>query len=522
MKMRTLKLTVGIAICSVFLVAERVDAAIAGATHVASGLSAPIFVTHAPGDRSRLFIAQRGGAIRILNLETGVLEPTPFLSMAGISVDGEGGFLGLAFHPNYFNSGMPGHRKFYVNITTNNTTITRIREFEVSAGDPNVANAGSLREVMSFTQPQTNHNGGWIGFSPNNNYLYIATGDGGGGFDDGAGHTAGTGNAQDTTSNLLGKMLRIDPLDPDGMGGASYSIPPTNPFVGITGDDEIWSYGLRNPFRASFDRITGDLWIGDVGQNQREEIDFESASSTGGLNYGWRYREGFAQTENVGLPYNPAWTQPVYDYDRDNDPLGGVVVTGGYVYRGPDPSLQGRYFFMDSRNSASAADDNYWMFNPANPFGTVMNIDTLLFPTAPPAGSALFPVSFGEDAVGNLYIAYASSGQVYRIATNQLLNGDFDADGDVDDDDLAEWRAGFGGVNPNPASDGNGNGIFDAADYVAWRNNLGADVHTGAGAATGGAVPEPTAAALIVAAIAGSLSVFSVGCRRRCNSRVPR
>src|SRR6187455_2748851 len=137
-------------------------AVITGMQSVATGLSSPIFVTHAPGDSSRLFIAERGGTIRILNLQTGVLQATPFLTMSGISTTGEGGFLGLAFDPNYSNVGQPGYGKFYVNVTTNSTTITHVREFEVSAGNPNLANAASLRQIMSFSQPQTNHKGGWI------------------------------------------------------------------------------------------------------------------------------------------------------------------------------------------------------------------------------------------------------------------------------------------------------------------------------------------------------------------------
>jgi glucose/arabinose dehydrogenase len=401
-------------------------AVITGMQQVATGLSAPIFVTHAPGDTSRLFIALRGGTIRILNLQTGVLEATPFLSMSGISTTGEGGFLGLAFHPNYFNSGQPGFRKFYVDVTTDSTTITHIREFEVSAGNPNVANT-AFREILNMAQPQTNHKGGWIGFSPNDGNLYIATGDGGGGNDTGTGHTTGTGNAQDITANLLGKMLRIDPTGDDFPGDTNrnYAIPLTNPMrsgVGIpaddVGDDEIWAYGLRNPFRDSFDRLTGDLWIGDVGQGAREEVDFQPASSPGGENYGWRLREGAIATPTSGIGGTcTGCIEPVYDYDRDADQFGGVVITGGYVYRGADPSLHGKYLFLDSRNSNGVSDDNYWMFDPANPRGTVQNIDTLV---APGGGSRQFPVSFGEDAYGNLYVAYLGSGEVFRIVTNQI------------------------------------------------------------------------------------------------------
>jgi len=484
--------------------------AITGLQRVASGLSSPIFVTHAPGDTSRIFIAQRGGAIRILDLNTGSLLSTPFLSMSGISTDGEGGFLGLAFHPNYFDEGMPGFGKFYVNVTTNSTTETHIREFEVSTTNPNLANPGSLREILSFAQPQTNHNGGWIGFSPNDGFLYIASGDGGGGNDTGTGHTAGTGNAQDTTENLLGKMLRIDPIDPDPDSGPNYAIPPTNPFkagVGVpeddVGDDEIWAYGLRNPFRASFDRLTGDLWIGDVGQSAREEVDFQPASSTGGENYGWRLREGTIATPTGGVGGACAGCiEPVYDYARPTgnamtDQFRGTTVIGGYVYRGPDPSLQGQYLFMDrdANTDPNIADINYWMFDPDDPYDSVQNIDSMLTPNV---GSAGGPVSMGEDAVGNLYIAYFS-GEVYRIATNQLIPGDYNADGEVDDLDFAKWRETLGTSGAGLAADGSGNGVVDAADYVLWRKFFGASVHDGAGSG-GGTAPEPATIGYLVAA----------------------
>lgn len=473
------------------------DAAISGLQRVASGVSAPMFVTHAPGDRDRLFIAQRGGAIRILDLNTGALLATPFLTMTGVDQSGEGGFLGMAFHPDYFDPDADGYGKFYVNVTTGSPFTIRVREFTVSTTDRNLANLGSLREIISVPHTSaTNHNGGWIGFSPNDNYLYVGTGDGGGSNDDGAGHTAGTGNAQDTTNNLLGKMLRLDINGDDFPTDATrnYAIPPTNPFkagVGVPdddiGDDEIWAYGLRNPFRDSFDRLTGDLWIGDVGQGSREEINFQPANSAGGANYGWRLREGLIQTPGVGGAKPPGNVDPVYDYDRDADQYGGSVVSGGYVYRGPDPSLQGKYFFLDSRNSAATTDDNYWMFDPANPFGTVTNIDSLLTPNT---GTAQFPVSFGEDAKGNLYITYIVSGEVYRIATNQLLNGDFNADGYVDAADYVMWRKQNG----------------TQANYNLWRANFGSSVHAGAGAGDGASVPEPTAAVLFLLAAGISLT----------------
>lgn len=496
---------------------ERVDGAIAGLRRVASGLSSPIFVTHAPGDRSRLFIVERGSpasstnasaSIRILDLTTGALLPTPFLTITGIDNRGEGGLLGLAFHPDYATNG-----KFYVHITAGDTDPSTffssyIRQYTVSA-NPNLANS-SFTPILSWGQPQSNHNAGWIGFSPIDNFLYITSGDGGGSNDSGTGHTADTGNAQDLTDNLLGKMLRIDVNGDDFPDDANrnYAIPATNPFVGVTGDDEIWSYGLRNPFRASFDRITGDLWIGDVGQGAREEIDFQPASSAGGENYGWRLREGTIATPSGGVGGPCAGcVDPVYEYARPTgnpttDLYRGTVVTGGYVYRGPDPSLQGKYFFLDSRSDAVTTNDNYWYFDPADPYGTVLNINALM---SKDTGTGGFPVSFGEDAVGNLYIAYLASGEVYRIATNELLPGDFDADGDVDVDDYGVWRAAFGGMLPHAMAEGaSGNGIADLADYTIWRKNLGISVHglVGGGANSESVVRIPEPVTIIFAAVA--------------------
>lgn len=505
---------------------QAAHAAITGLQRVATGLSNPMFVTHAPGDRSRLFIGQRNGTIRILNLTTGALEATPFLSIPSVDQAGEGGLLGMAFHPDYANNG-----KFYVNVTIDNGGLifqnavspfsTHIREYTVSA-NPNVANA-TPQPILSFIQPQSNHNAGWIGFSPINGYLYIPTGDGGGGNDldnngGNDGHTPGTGNAQDITDNLLGKILRIDVNGDDYPADANrnYSIPPDNPYKDgvepVVGDDEIWARGMRNPFRDSFDRLTGDLWLGDVGQGSREEIDRQPFDAPGGENFGWRLREGNIQTPGVGGAIPANYRAPVYDYDRDNDPFGGSVVTGGYVYRGPDPSLQGQYFFLDSRNSPSTTDDNYWRFDINNPFGTVVNIDSLMIPDV---GTTQFPVSFGEDAVGNLYIVYLSSGNVFRIATNEVIAGDYDADGDVDDADYAVWVANLGATSGTGlAADGNDDNVVDAADYTVWRDNLGNTVHTlGAGSVS---VPEPTTGGLacLLAAVSGAVSRCRL--RRSC------
>jgi glucose/arabinose dehydrogenase len=504
-------------------------AAITGLTRVASGLSAPIYMESPPGDPTRLFIVERGGAIKILNRTTGAVLSTPFLTIPSVDSAGEGGLLGFAFHPNFATNG-----KFYVNVTIDNggqvfqdavtPFSTHVREYTVSTANPNVANT-SFTTVLSFLQPQSNHNAGWIGFSPKNGYLYIPTGDGGNGNDidpdgsdtdgDVGGHTAGIGNAQDITGNFLGKILRVDVNGDDFPGDSTrnYRIPPDNPYAGATtGDDEIWARGLRNPFRDSFDRLTGDLWLGDVGQSAREEINRQPFDAPAGENFGWRLREGNIQTPSSGIggaiPAN--YRAPVYDYQRPtgdasthpNNAFRGTVVTGGYVYRGPDPSLQGKYFFLDSWNSSGNTDDKYWMFDITNPTGTVANINSLLTSTV---GSRQFPTSFGEDAAGNLYIAYIGSGEVYRIDTAPLP-GDFDYDGDVDNADFGIWRATLGLVSATAPADANRNGVVDAADYVIWRNNSG----TSLGAAV---VPEPSTAMYVCNL--GAMLLAAVVLRRR-------
>ena len=244
--------------------------------------------------------------------------------------------MGLAFHPDYATNG-----RFYVNVTTAaGGGDTSIREYTRQTAD--IADAASARVLIAIDQPFTNHNGGWMGFSPVDGLLYITSGDGGSGGDP-------QNNAQTITNNLLGKLLRIDPLGNNSSNG-QYGIPASNPFVGITGDDEIWAYGLRNPWRCSFDSLTGDLYIADVGQGAKEEIDVQPASNLGGTNYGWRVREG---TNGGALP---GAIDPVYDYGHGTGNLEGFSVTGGYLYRGPIAALNGHYFFADY------VSDRIWSF----------------------------------------------------------------------------------------------------------------------------------------------------------------
>ena len=386
---------------------------------VASGLANPVFLTTPPGDFSRVFIIEQlTGQIRILDLASSTIRPTPFLTIPVFSPVGEEGLLGLAFHPDYANNGF-----FYVNVTD---TATRIRRYRVSIGDPNIADPTSQTPILDFAQPQSNHNGGWIGFGPDG-HLYIATGDGGGSNDSGTGHTTSIGNAQDLTS-LLGKILRLD-VDGDDFpsdANRNYSVPASNPFVGIAGNDEIWAYGLRNPWRPSFDRLTGDLYIADVGQDVCEEINLQLVESTGGENYGWRLREGILETPTggVGGPKPIDAIDPFLDYSHGEGidcsdlpaAFSGISITGGYVYRGPVVSLQGRYFFAD------ISQGHFWSAiwdgsAPSTHDGTnyVDLIDHELDPAFDPdVGTINSIASFGEDAAANLYVI-GLDGEVFRV-----------------------------------------------------------------------------------------------------------
>lgn len=382
---------------------------------VASGLSSPVFATHAPGDPNRLFIVQQGGAIRILDLNTKTMNATPFLTVTGLSTGGERGLLGLAFDPNYQSNG-----RFYVNFT-DATGATRVRRFTRQTAD--LADATSGFDIMTIAQPQANHNGGWMDFG-RDGFLYVSVGDGGGSNDSGSGHTPGIGNAQDK-SQLLGKMLRIDINGDDFPGDPlrNYRIPSSNPFVGQAGSaGEIWAYGLRNAWRNSFDRVTGDLWIADVGQGAREEINFQYASSLGGENYGWRLREGTIATPSggVGGPKPSDAIDPIYEYLHGSGPFDGFSVTGGYVYRGPVGALNGHYFFSDYISN------RLWSIKFAG--GLPMDFDgtnfSHLIDWTPiltlDAGTFRRISSFGEDLAGNLYLVNHVDGQIFMIVGGSI------------------------------------------------------------------------------------------------------
>src|SRR5262245_5231242 len=292
---------------------------------VVSGLTNPLFVTNAHDGSNRLFILEQVGRIKVL--QPGASTPTVFLDIRSKVVSGgEQGLLGLAFHPSY-----PQNPRFYVDYTRAGDGATVIAEYQVS-GNPDIANSTETI-LLVIPQPYANHNGGMLAFGPDG-YLYIGMGDGGSSFD--------PENRAQNIDELLGKILRIDVNQPNGM--IPYSSPSTNPFFGAApGADEIFAYGFRNPWRFSFDRATGSLYIGDVGQGQREEVDI----GTIGGNYGWRVWEG---TLCSGLSPDPTcsatgYTFPIIEYSHTG---GRCSITGGYVYRGSRGSLPlGSYVFAD-------------------------------------------------------------------------------------------------------------------------------------------------------------------------------
>jgi len=379
---------------------------------VASGLSSPTFVTFAPGDTTRLFITERGGNIKILNLGTGTvttfMTSTQLSSANGLTSGGERGLLGLAFDPNYATN-----RRFYVNYTgTNGHTF--VRSFVTQAGNPNLVDGNNnAANILNFNQDFSNHNGGWIGFGPDG-HLYIATGDGGSGND--------PNNRALDRSQWLGKMLRITP-NTTSAGG--YTIPSSNPFAGdglATTRDEIWAYGLRNPWRNSFDRQTGDLYIGDVGQNAREEVNFQAAGTAGGVNYGWRQWEGIASTSLSGSSNQGTTpkTNPIFDYPQNSS--NGQCVTGGYVYRGPLSVLQGFYFYGDYVGRTLRS----FQFNGApssswNGTNVINQIDwTLIAKNSAGTNIRGSWSSFGEDAIGNFYAVDLAGGVIHRFSAATL------------------------------------------------------------------------------------------------------
>jgi hypothetical protein len=371
----------------------------------ATGFFSPVNVKHAGDDR--LFVVERAGVIKILNSD-GTVNNTPFLDINSQVIDdgGEQGLLALAFHPNYSSNGF-----FYVNYINNSgdTVISRFTRNTENSADP-----GSEVILMTIAQPFLNHNGGDMHFGPNDGYLYISTGDGGSAGD--------PGNRAQNLSLLLGKILRIDV---DGTSNGNYGIPADNPFVNNSEAlDEIWSYGLRNPWKFSFDRDNGDIWIADVGQSSREEINRVTATSIGGENYGWKCFEGSTTFSTVAGCSTITHTPPIAEYAHGGSPF-KCSITGGYRYRGTQQSsLEGFYFFADYCSDQ---------------IGVVRE-------TAPDQFQLTFEdqfsnqgfSAFAEDVNGELYAVGVISGTISKIVDVNLS---------IDDQNLKEIR-----MYPNPSN----------------------------------------------------------------------
>lgn len=335
-----------------------------------------VFLTHADDNTDRIFIVEQAGRIKVFPNSSNASSAKEYLNITDrVTSGGEMGLLGLAFHPDYENNGY-----FYVNYITDTPTLrTVISRFQVTS-NPDSADKNSEFEVLTFNQPYQNHNGGWIGFGPNDGYLYIATGDGGSGGD--------PQNYAQRINTLLGKILCIDIN-----GGSPYAIPPTNPFVDSTNVNvkkEIYAWGLRNPWRCSFDQVTGWLFAGDVGQGDWEEIDLIE----NGKNYGWRCYEGNNPYNTSGCNY-PEYIYPIWEYSHSV----GYSITGGYVYRGENvPELLGKYIFADYGTKKVWA-LSYDGINPPS---------NQLLLTA-----ASNPTSFGVDQANELYVVGFNN--IYRF-----------------------------------------------------------------------------------------------------------
>lgn len=347
-------------------------------SRIASGLVRPTFVTNAGDNSNRLFVLEKPGQIRLI--KGGLLVAQPFLDISSLvtSSGNEQGLLGLAFHPDFEKNG-----RFFVAYTAKDAANT-VAEYRVANPSDDVADANSGKVLFAVPDQYPNHNGGMLAFGPDG-YLYISMGDGGSGGDP-------NGNAQNLNS-LLGKLLRIDVNS-----GSPYGIPAGNPFANRNdARPEVWAYGLRNPWRFSFDRSTGDLWIGDVGQDKYEEVDFQAAGSKGGENYGWNTMEGAHCYKPQSGCNQDGLTLPVFEYDHGE----GCSVTGGYVYRGKAiVPLVGRYLFTDYCGSTLWA--------------TTRNGDGT-FATAEVAAVPRGVSAFGEDETGEVYFTVDSEGAVYKL-----------------------------------------------------------------------------------------------------------
>ncbi|QRM28922.1 PQQ-dependent sugar dehydrogenase [Microvirga sp. VF16] len=411
------------------------------ANAIVSGLENPLYLTAAPGNSQHLFILEKRGLVKVYDTGTGQTLGASFLNVSSqVATDGEQGLLGLAFAPDFATS-----RRFYVYLSTIAGDV-EIREYRTLASNPLVADASSMRLIDRIDYPSstTNHRGGWIGFGPDG-YLYVATGDG-----------ANSANSQSLSQ--LGKILRLDVSGSDAFpmdANRNYALPPDNPAAidGIAGNAAqtgIYAAGLRNPWRVSFDRLTGEMYIGDVGEGTYEEINLGRV----GANYGWSATEG---------PFNPGsfpnYTNPVHAYGRDL----GQAVTGGYVYRGPEQDFQGTYVFSDFGSSG------IWSLQRVSGSWSFKDLTGQVAVGGGPIGSVS---SMGEDGSGNLYIV-DFGGKVFRL---DLKSGS----GPDPRDDAADVLSGGGG-NDRIFGGGGNDTLFGGSGNDNLRGGPGADLLSGSG-----------------------------------------
>lgn len=441
-----------------------------------------MFLTAPTGDANYFFTGARKNAdVWIHDRVTGERVGT-FLDLPAATPSSQDGLLSMTFHPDYANNGL-----FYTYVYRNSEGLLRITEHKRSDTDPLVADPNYSRQIYQMTN-QNSHNGGWLGFSPIDGYLYFTTGDGG------INQGANNGLPAQDLNDPHGKLHRVDvsgddfPNDPD----MNFAVPTDNPFATGGGLPEIFAYGLRHPFRAGFDRQNGDLFIGDVGGVQFEEVNYIPAGTTGGQNFGWRALEGLEKTLGNDDPIPPNAIDPLHYYPRE----GGASITGGYVYRGNDfPELQGTYFHAD------------WVKGTVGSFevenGAAVNVQDRTNELFGPDGLNGI-VSFGEDGLGELYIVDLFRSDIYRIVqiTIDPLDGDYNEDGKADAADYTVWRDNVGAPAGTLPNDPNSTDIGED-QYQTWVDNFGESSISIA------SVPEPAGFALLLAACAAT------GLRRR-------
>ncbi|MEN0019867.1 MAG: PQQ-dependent sugar dehydrogenase [Planctomycetota bacterium] len=436
---------------SVGLVGAAASAQSYTAERVMSGLSSPTVVAAVPGDRSRMLVGEQSingsqARIRVFDVDSSALLPDPF-AVFTVSTGGERGLLGLAFHPDFETNGLVYLSYTFGGGSANGSNI--VVEAPIDANDPNKLDFAAARPILLQSQPFSNHNGGWIDFGPDG-YLYMAIGDGGAGDD--------PQNNSANKNNRLGAMLRIDVNGDDFLSDPNnnFAIPADNPFVGVAGDDAIWAYGLRNHWRNDFDPLTGDLYIADVGQGAREEVNFQPASSSGGENYGWRCWEGTRFNGFSGCGDTQDITFPVNEY-RHSSPDFGCSITGGVMYRGCGiPSLRGAYLFADY------CTDRIYALRQTSP--GVFEREELTSRISTTSGFLGTIINFSRDADGEVYIS-SGGGSIFKLTASES-SPDVNRDGLLDVDDFSAFVMAF--FADDFAADQDDSGVLDIDDFSAF------------------------------------------------------